>query len=88
MSYPRIAGLKNYDAFTAHLNESGIDLPSEADVQSGLESPLSAPLHVHDQTIGNRFCILPSEVPSQPSIGKMQNRLKVGTEPPMVSRRI
>jgi len=73
MSYPRIAGLKNYDAFTTHLQESGIDLPSEADVQAGADSPLAKSLQVHGQTIGNRFCILPMEGWDGTSEGKPTN---------------
>lgn len=60
-NYPRIAGLKDYDAFLSHLNQSGIDLPSDRDVGSGPDSPLARSLSVHDFTIGNRFCILPME---------------------------
>lgn len=61
MSYPRIAGLKDYDAFTSHLNQSGIEMPSDPDLDSGPDSPLAQPMQVHGQTIGNRFCILPME---------------------------
>lgn len=61
MSYPRIAGLKDYDSFTSHLSESGIELPSDPVVDSGADSPLAQPLQVHGRTIGNRFCILPME---------------------------
>lgn len=60
-SYPRIAGLKDYSAFTSHLEASGITMPSDAEVSSGPESPLAQSIQVHDFTIGNRFCILPME---------------------------
>ncbi|SMP74929.1 2,4-dienoyl-CoA reductase [Neorhodopirellula lusitana] len=59
--YPRIAGLKDYQAFTEHLKQSNIEMPGDEEVRSGSDSPLGKPLEVHGRTIGNRFCILPME---------------------------
>lgn len=61
MAYPRVASLKDGDAFQRHLTQSSIELPFDEEVASGASSPLAQPLQVHGQTIGNRFCILPME---------------------------
>ncbi|MFG0291301.1 MAG: NADH:flavin oxidoreductase [Rhodopirellula sp. JB044] len=61
MSYPRVASLKNGEAFCRHLADSSIDLPFDEEVQTGPQSPLGRSVQVHDQSIGNRFCILPME---------------------------
>ncbi|TWT72455.1 NADPH dehydrogenase [Crateriforma conspicua] len=60
-TYPRIAALKTHDAFTARLLELGLDLPCDADVASGPDSPLADGIEVDGLTVGNRFCILPME---------------------------
>ncbi len=61
MTYPRIASLKNSEAFLAHLRHSSIELPFDETVATGDDSPLGQSLHVHGHRIGNRFSILPME---------------------------
>lgn len=58
MTYKRVAQLKTADEFRAHLDALGATLPFDEaiDVEA-----LAQPIHVHDRTIGNRFCVLPME---------------------------
>jgi 2,4-dienoyl-CoA reductase-like NADH-dependent reductase (Old Yellow Enzyme family) len=44
-----------------HLASLGVDLPFDAELQTGPDAPLARPLAVGDLTVGNRFCILPME---------------------------
>ena len=59
--YPRIASLKTFDDFLGRLAELGLELPADADVQSGDLSPLAESSTVGSLSIGNRFSILPME---------------------------
>jgi 2,4-dienoyl-CoA reductase-like NADH-dependent reductase (Old Yellow Enzyme family) len=61
MAYPRVASFKTHAEFTCYLSELGLDLPCEASMESGRDSPLAQSIEVHDFRIGNRFCILPME---------------------------
>lgn len=61
MSFPRIATLKTHETFCEHVRSLGIDLPCDAEIGTGNESVLGQSLTIDDQTIGNRFCILPME---------------------------
>ena len=61
MAYPRVASFKSHEQFTDRLSELGLDLPSDADLLSGDQSPLSNSISVDGLNIGNRFCILPME---------------------------
>ncbi|EKK01953.1 NADH:flavin oxidoreductase/NADH oxidase [Rhodopirellula baltica SH28] len=61
MAYPRVASLKTHDDFVWHLRDSQIDMPSDAEVESGDASPLAQSFEVHGQTVGNRWSILPME---------------------------
>lgn len=61
MTYRRIASLKNYAAFTEYLEEQGVELPCDMELQTGTQSPLGSPLIQESFSIGNRFCILPME---------------------------
>lgn len=60
-AYPRIASLKTFDQFQNRLKELGLNLPADAEVKSGGDSPLARSATVGDLRIGNRFCILPME---------------------------
>ncbi len=62
MKYRRIAALKTFAEFQSYLNELGIALPCDAEMQSGADSPLAQPCVLNNGLkIGNRFCILPME---------------------------
>ena len=61
MAYPRIASFKSHADFAGRLAELGINLPSDASLLSGQDSPLAQPILLDGFTIGNRFCILPME---------------------------
>jgi len=59
--YRRLAQLRTAEQFRAYLAEQGIDLPFDADLQSGESSPLAEPISYRGGSIGNRFCALPME---------------------------
>jgi len=59
--YSRIASLKTLEAFERHLAACGVDLPFDASVQSGPESPLAQPIEAAGLRAGNRFAVLPME---------------------------
>ncbi len=64
MAFPKISKLGSIELFRAHLNDQGIALPFDDDVQSGDSSPLAQSISCASQPggkIGNRFCILPME---------------------------
>ena len=61
MAYPRVASFKSHQAFADRLTELGLDLPSDAELVAGPQSPLASPIQVDGLNIGNRFCILPME---------------------------
>ena len=60
-NYKRIASLKGADEFAAYLNQLGVDLEFDRELQAGKDSPLGASYRLDDFTIGNRFSILPME---------------------------
>ncbi|MBL7125975.1 MAG: hypothetical protein ISS58_02035 [Dehalococcoidales bacterium] len=57
----RIASLKTAGEFKAYLNETGVSLPFDETVQTGVDSPLAQPCVFGDRVIGNRFAVLPLE---------------------------
>jgi len=58
--FPSISSLRRFDDFTARLNELGLKLPIDRDVDSA--GPLALPVpRQNGPAIGNRFCILPME---------------------------
>ena len=59
--FPRVASLKTPQAFRAHLQASGINLPFDDELAAPGVSPLAAPIEVDGVRVGNRFCILPME---------------------------
>lgn len=61
MAYPRISSFKTAEQFRTRLNELGLKMPVDDDVQTGGGSLLSQPLVSRAGLIGNRFCILPME---------------------------
>lgn len=44
-----------------YLESLGVEMPFDAELKSGSDSPLGQSLDVAGRTIGNRFCILPME---------------------------
>ncbi len=62
MDYRRIATIKTAAEFRAYLDQNGIDLGFDAEVQSGPGSPLAQPYTLKNGfTVGNRFCVLAME---------------------------
>ena len=61
MAYPRVASFKSLHAFTEHLDSLGLNLPCDAELLSGDQTPLAENIEVDGVKIGNRFCILPME---------------------------
>ena len=61
MSYRRIAQLRTLEQFQAYLASIGVEIPVDAEMESGDGSPLAQPFHYRDMTIGNRWCVLPME---------------------------
>src|SRR4051812_1681462 len=59
--YPRVATLKTPAAFQEHVASLGVEIPFDAELATGAESPLAQPYDLDDFRIGNRFCILPME---------------------------
>ncbi|MGH9854025.1 MAG: NADH:flavin oxidoreductase, partial [Blastocatellia bacterium] len=60
-NYRRIASLKSADDFANYIQQLGIELHFDHELQTGSEAPLAASYQLDDFTIGNRFCILPME---------------------------
>jgi len=61
-SYPKIAQLKNVEAFRARLQELGLDLPVDDQILTAAQgSPLAAPISIGGLTVGNRWCVHPME---------------------------
>jgi NADPH2 dehydrogenase len=59
--WPRVAALKTAGAFRDHLEQSGLTLEFDEQIQSGPDAPLARPIEVGRVRVGNRFCILPME---------------------------
>jgi len=59
--FKRVAALKSEAEFVAYLQENAIDLPFDAELQSGAQAALAQTLKVADYSVGNRFCVLPME---------------------------
>ena len=61
-TYRRIATLKTPSAFAEYLAALGVDLPFDAQVQTGADAPLAQPYRLPaGSIIGNRWAILPME---------------------------
>ncbi|MFN8492281.1 MAG: NADH:flavin oxidoreductase [Caldilineaceae bacterium] len=60
-AYKRVATLRNAQLFQNYLASLGIDLPFDATVEHGPDSPLAQPLTTGIKTVGNRFAVLPME---------------------------
>ena len=57
----RVATLRSVDDLRDHCAAQGIELPVDAVLESGPQSPLGQPLRYRDRSIGNRFTVLPME---------------------------
>ena len=61
-NYPCIAQLRTQSLFEAELKKLGVEIPFDAQVLSGAESPLAQPfILASGKKIGNRFAIHPME---------------------------
>ncbi len=61
MTYSRIASFKTIEQFIDRLGELEVCLPVDREIEIGPSAPLNQPIQWEQQTIGNRFCILPME---------------------------
>jgi 2,4-dienoyl-CoA reductase-like NADH-dependent reductase (Old Yellow Enzyme family) len=61
VSWRRIATLRRPEDLRVHLQESGIPLDLDDELQPPSSSPFAQPLEVDGERVGNRFCILPME---------------------------
>jgi 2,4-dienoyl-CoA reductase-like NADH-dependent reductase (Old Yellow Enzyme family) len=61
VSWRRIATLRTPEDLRVHLQQSGIPLDLDAELQPPSSSPFAQPLEVDGERVGNRFCILPME---------------------------
>ena len=61
MKIKRIAQLRTPQLFQEYLDEQGIKLGFDAEMESGPDSPMAQPLQYGGRIIGNRFSILPME---------------------------
>ncbi|MGH9495543.1 MAG: hypothetical protein ACRD3B_11140, partial [Candidatus Sulfotelmatobacter sp.] len=57
----RIASLKNVSGFQAHLQSLGVHLPCDAEIVTGVDSPLRWPIERGPFKIGNRIAVQPME---------------------------
>jgi NADPH2 dehydrogenase len=60
-SYRRVASLKTPDEFLNYLNQLGIELGFDRELETGSDCPLAQPYQLDGFKVGNRFCILPME---------------------------
>jgi 2,4-dienoyl-CoA reductase-like NADH-dependent reductase (Old Yellow Enzyme family) len=60
-NYKRIASFKTAGDFANYLEQLGLTLEFDRELQTGPGSPLAQPYQLDEITIGNRFCILPME---------------------------
>jgi len=61
MSYSRVASYKTVERFGDRLRELDAQIPLDAEMEKGSDSPLQQSLAWEGRNIGNRFCILPME---------------------------
>jgi NADPH2 dehydrogenase len=57
----RLGGLKDIERFQAHIRTLGLQIPCDAQIVTGAESPLRAPLIRCPFKIGNRIAVQPME---------------------------
>jgi NADPH2 dehydrogenase len=60
-NYRRVATLKTADAFAEYLQQIGVELGFDRELQTSPAAPLAQAYDLDGFTIGNRFCILPME---------------------------
>ena len=62
MRYPRIAQFRTVQDFQDRLDELGLEMGFDAQMQQGADAPLAQPYYLSDGfKIGNRFCVQPME---------------------------
>ena len=59
--YRRVAQLRTAEKFQAYLDEIGVDLSFDNEMESGPDAPLSQPIEINGRTLSNRFAVLPME---------------------------
>jgi NADPH2 dehydrogenase len=62
MKVRRVSALKTADAFRSYLDQIGVELPFDEELQAGPDAPLAQPYRLKSGFIvGNRCCVLPME---------------------------
>lgn len=61
MKIRRVATLRTHADWVSHCASLGIEIPCDAEMDSGASAPLAQPIAFNDMTIGNRFAVLPME---------------------------
>ncbi len=59
--YRKIGSLKTVGDFLSYVDELGVSIPFDKEVESGAGAVLNQPIQFQGRTIGNRFCVLPME---------------------------
>ena len=60
-AYRKIGSLKTVADFLSYVDELGVSIPFDKEVESGAGAVLNQPIQFQGRTIGNRFCVLPME---------------------------
>jgi NADPH2 dehydrogenase len=61
-SFPKVGHFENVSAFARHLQDIGVDLPCDSQIESAADgSPLAQSFKIDHFTVGNRWCIHPME---------------------------
>ncbi|MCM3905099.1 MAG: hypothetical protein ND866_25680 [Pyrinomonadaceae bacterium] len=60
-AYTPIGGIRSVADFKAHVENLGLSIPCDSELESGSESPLAQAIDFNGKKIGNRFCIHPME---------------------------
>jgi 2,4-dienoyl-CoA reductase-like NADH-dependent reductase (Old Yellow Enzyme family) len=60
-SYRKIASLKTTEEFLSYVDDLGISIPFDKEVEAGPDTVLNQPLQFGSRVIGNRFCALAME---------------------------
>ena len=61
MRFQRVARLRDLDSFTDYCAAVGADLPLDAELVAGEDSPLASPYEYRGRELSNRFAVLPME---------------------------
>src|SRR5688500_12497469 len=60
-AFTRLGSFRDVASFQEYLGKLGVEIPCDAEVVSGPESPLARPITYDGKTIGNRIVVHPME---------------------------